>query len=211
MVSWWDGDAVAGTTAGDIKDGNPGTMKNGVTIVPGKVGNAFNFDGVDDYITIPQSLNLEATKSALTWDAWIKTGSTAQFQAIMEWGNWSDVGAHFYVANGNILFANLVTADGTSHMVASGAVLTFGAFNHVALTYDGNVARLYANGVEVANTLVSGNLKTSTELLIGERLQFGGQLRFNGVIDEVEVFNRALAAQEIKAIFDAGNKGKCKP
>jgi len=45
LVSWWDGDAVSGTTASDIQDGNDGTLLNGATTAPGFVGNAFSFDG----------------------------------------------------------------------------------------------------------------------------------------------------------------------
>ena len=57
LVSWWDADAVSGTTASDIQDGNDGTLMNGATTAPGKVGDAFSFDGLDDYVETPRCSN----------------------------------------------------------------------------------------------------------------------------------------------------------
>jgi hypothetical protein len=48
LVSWWPGDG----NANDIQDGNHGTLQNGVTFAPGMVGQAFSFDGVDDYVDL---------------------------------------------------------------------------------------------------------------------------------------------------------------
>ena len=55
LISWWDGDSVSGTTVFDIANGNDGTLVNGATTAPGKVGNAFSFDGIDDFIQVPDS------------------------------------------------------------------------------------------------------------------------------------------------------------
>jgi hypothetical protein len=49
LVSWWPGDA----DASDIHDGHDGTLMRGATIAPGFVGNAFSFDGYDDYVKVP--------------------------------------------------------------------------------------------------------------------------------------------------------------
>lgn len=59
LVSWWDGDSVSGTTAFDIWDGNDGTLQNGATFAPGMVGEAFSFDGVNDYVNVPDNANLD--------------------------------------------------------------------------------------------------------------------------------------------------------
>ena len=49
MVSWWPGDG----NANDIQDGNHGTLRNGATFAPGKVGQAFSLDGVAASVDVP--------------------------------------------------------------------------------------------------------------------------------------------------------------
>ena len=68
MVSWWPGD-------GDANDigSKSGTMQNGATFAAGKVGRGFSFDGVDDYVRVPDNPNLYPGAGSLTVDAWIKT------------------------------------------------------------------------------------------------------------------------------------------
>ena len=51
LISWWPGDG----DANDIEGNNDGTLQGGATFAPGKVGQAFNLDGVDDYVSIPDS------------------------------------------------------------------------------------------------------------------------------------------------------------
>ena len=71
LVSWWPGDG----NANDIRGGNNGTLQGGVTFAAGKVEQAFSFDGVDDFISIPVAANLGMT-SAYTFDAWVKFDET---------------------------------------------------------------------------------------------------------------------------------------
>src|SRR3954471_5623734 len=73
MVSWWPGDG----NANDIQGSNNGTLQNGATFAPGMVGQAFRFDGVDDYVRVPDSANLYPGAGSLTVDAWIKTNQVA--------------------------------------------------------------------------------------------------------------------------------------
>ena len=67
MVSWWPGDG----NANDIQDGNNGTLQNGATFAAGNVGQAFGLDGVDDFVEVQNSPNLNPTNQ-ITIDAWYK-------------------------------------------------------------------------------------------------------------------------------------------
>jgi hypothetical protein len=86
---------------------------------------------------------------------------------------------------------------------------------HLALTvdYPNNTARLYVNGQEVASTDLMGTPIARNMLVTIGAFRDENQLEFlfNGLIDEVSVYNHALSAEEIQAIFNAGSAGKCKP
>src|SRR5205085_562953 len=72
MVSWWPGDG----NATDIQGGNNGTLQNGATFAPGMVGQAFSFDGVNDFVNAPSTASLNLT-TAVTVDAWVNATTPA--------------------------------------------------------------------------------------------------------------------------------------
>ncbi|MGH9908759.1 MAG: LamG domain-containing protein [Pyrinomonadaceae bacterium] len=91
----------------------------------------------------------------------------------------------------------------------TGGVVVLNQWTHVACTYDRQFVRLYVNGVEVAAQAATQPIPAlSHELWIGNHERFIRQ--FDGLIDEVEIFNRALSAAEIQDIVKAGSAGKCK-
>ena len=83
----------------------------------------------------------------------------------------------------------------------------------MAGTYDGTQVSIYVNGKLEGSTAVTGAIgASSNDLNIGSdpsNLQDTGRY-WNGMIDEVEIFNRALSATEIQAIYSAGTAGKDK-
>ena len=84
------------------------------------------------------------------------------------------------------------------NMVQGGSSLAPDVWSHVATTYDGTTQRLFVNGVEVASRAQAGPLKKSSNpLRIGGNNIWGEY--FQGLIDEVRVYNRALTATEIQA------------
>ena len=89
-----------------------------------------------------------------------------------------------------------------------------GAWHHVAgVWYGSNIVTFYVDGVQQTNIhpdpLPSINILSSGHLNIGQLVQYGGN--FSGLVDEVQVFNRALSQSEIQSIFNAGSAGVCKP
>ena len=76
-----------------------------------------------------------------------------------------------------------------------------GQWTHVALTYDGATLRLFVNGVQVASTAAGGAIQASSNpLWIGGNNPYGEY--FAGVIDEAQVYNRALAAAEVQTVMN---------
>ena len=207
MVSWWPGDG----NADDIQGGNNGTPLNGAAFAPGKVGSAFSFDGVDDFVTVPYRPSLNLTQT-LSIDAWVKPSVANLYGGIVEKTVNDHVNTQYMMdLEGGVVFFRLIIVPGVDHRtVRSNLPIPVNEWTHVVGTWDGNLMRLFINGVEQTETVAvtesinSGAGPTRIGSL-GDNVY-----RFNGLIDEVEIFSRALSAEEIVAIYDAGSAGKCK-
>jgi Concanavalin A-like lectin/glucanases superfamily len=91
--------------------------------------------------------------------------------------------------------------------------LVAGVWTHLAVTFDyqAEVYELYVNGLLAAAATAPRTSPTQALRLGGGTSDFGQNFFFNGVMDEVAVYNRALSAGEIQGIFEAGSAGKCDP
>ena len=210
MVSWWPGDG----NANDIVGGNHGELMGGATFAPGMVGQAFSFDtSLNSGVTVSSSANLNIT-DAITIDAWVKPSSFPNA--------YPTVVRQDRTAGGFVSYALAVTHQGQAHCNINssraveqlvGGTVPLNKWTHLACTYDRVTIRTYVNGKEVATGSLSESIiSSSLPLSIGGK-EYGSTVRryFDGLIDEVELFNRALSAAEIKAIYDAGSAGKIKP
>jgi CSLREA domain-containing protein len=210
MVSWWDGSG-SGTAANDIADGNNGTLQNGAVFAPGKVGQGFSFDGVDDQILVAHNAN-QNTGAQITLDAWIRPTAFAPLNSnpsiINKRTAGNAEGYTFEVNNaGNGLYFEITTSNGVFSATAANA-LTLNTWQHVAATFNGANLKIFLNGSQVASSAGTGTINAVTsDLVIGRNIALGTS--FTGQIDEVELFNRALLQTEIATIADAGVVGKC--
>ncbi|HEX3557712.1 MAG TPA: FG-GAP-like repeat-containing protein, partial [Pyrinomonadaceae bacterium] len=219
LIAWYPGDG----SASDIQGGDNGTPEGGLTFIAGKVAQAFNLNGTDADVKVPASsaLNVGAA-NGMTVDAWINPADTSTERPIVEWNDGTTFGPHLWVsvtssggALGN-LYANLVDTGGGNHVIQSaGGLINANSFQHVAVTYDktSGTATLYLNGSQVAQqNLGVFTPKTASNLFLGVRpAGAGAGERYQGLLDEVEIFDRALSTTEVQAIFNAGGSGKCKP
>jgi uncharacterized repeat protein (TIGR01451 family) len=212
MVGWWPGDG----NAKDIAGGNDGTVVGGMAYVSGKVGQAFSLNGGNS-VRVPNSPNLEPSKD-ITVDTWVKSSGPGNYSYILSKGAQACDAASYALytgTNGGLYF---YIFDGSTVTLSpdAGPGIWDGKWHHIAGTYDGSKVRLYVDGVEVGSgtsksTTIKYGLSTTNDLFIGT--YEGGSncsLRFQGEIDEVEIYNRALSAEEIMDIFAAGRAGKCK-
>jgi len=218
LVSWWPGD---GNTV-DIQDSNPGTLVNGATFAPGKVGLGFSLDGVDDRVEIPDAANLKPAN--VTVDAWVKFdaldtpgASLPGLQYIVFKRNSRTSFFEGYTlvkirvgAVDRLRFV-ISSAAGVQVVASSTTAVAAGQFYHVAGSYDGSSAKLYVNGALEDQQAASFPLDYGTRPVFIGTSEEGHNGRLKGVVDEVSIYNRALSAAEIQAIFNAGSAGKCKP
>ncbi len=209
LVSWWDGDG----DADDIWGSNDGTPQDNVTFAPGKVGNAFSFDGSYDYVDAGTNdvFNFNNGAGDFTIDAWIYPNSLSTTPGIVSKATYGPyTGWTFLIwADGTLDFADV--GDYEWNFTSAPGLITTGVWTHVAVTKQGSNYKLFKNGVGVASTTHSPNLHTSTtSLKIGTVYSNHSLYWFNGRIDEVEIFNRGLSDSEILNIYNAGSAGKCK-
>jgi hypothetical protein len=216
LVSWWRAEGDAKDAAGT----NQGTWVDESGYAVGKVGQAFRFNGSDSALRVPSSpsLNLSAAPG-LTIEAWVNPNDLSA-RPLVEWntgaGDNAAVGVSLWISSvaqpvPGGLVANLRQTNLTDHVLASGSdLLTTSEFQHVAMTYDRvqGVLTLFRNGAEVARQPV-GTFRTATtaDVYLGSRP--GTTNTFKGLLDEVSIYSRALSAQEIASIYQAGGAGKC--
>ena len=222
LLRWYTGDG----DATDFSGAHNATLRNGATFAPGMVAEAFSLDGVNDFVEAPDGADL--TTNSLTIDAWVKLapGGNLNSPVIVSKYNSSELyGASwilFMNPAGQLLFdiSEGVTSQSYREVMTDSPVLAPDVWTHVAATFDvtTQVMQIYVDGVPVATSLIAGSSTitsindSASPIRIGAAVNFGAQLVefWTGLIDEVEIFDRALSASEIQAIFNAGSAGKCK-
>jgi uncharacterized repeat protein (TIGR03803 family) len=208
LVSWWRAESNALDSVGS----NNGTLVNGATFASGEVGTAFSFGGTSNYVSVPSAPALNPT-NAISIEAWVyANGAPAVEQGIC--GTWDDLTGNnrtylFWLYSGHIGF--YISHDGSGYTsVADPTALPTNTWVHVAATYDGTNMVIYRNGVQVGLVTYPGIIATNSKPFFIGRTDGGGSFSgyWDGQIDEVSIYNRALSSNEIAAIYAAGSAGK---
>jgi hypothetical protein len=221
LVSWWPAEG----NANDIIGANNGMAQN-ISYINGEVGNAFYLNGSNADVKVPASSNLNVgTGNGFTFETWINPANLNP-QPLAEWnGNAGDagIGAHFWISEGKYfpgpagcLYANLIDTGGGDHYFSTGGgVVGTNGYQHIALTYDQatGTAVIYWNGTVVQTSNLGAFIpQTSFDFYLGNRPSGSAAgSAFGGAMDEPSLYNRALSAAEIQAIYNAGSAGKCTP
>ncbi|HDD46084.1 MAG TPA: LamG domain-containing protein, partial [Candidatus Aenigmarchaeota archaeon] len=185
--------------------GNNGTCSGSScpTQAYGKFGKALEFDGVDDYVEVKDSNNLDISPS-VTIEAWIYMNTLASVMG-------RDLGIVFknyaygleIEADTDCIDFVIWDNDILSELQPSGCALTANEWHYLVATFDGDIMKVYQDGTLVSSldTTADSIDKTSTNLSIA--YSHSGRY-FNGTIDEVKIWNRALSWEEINASYHAG-------
>jgi hypothetical protein len=214
---------LTGSTVYDLSDYNNNGTISGATRVQEGFNRALWFDGIDDYVNVPHSESLDI-RDELTVVAWVRfdyldyVNGSGKLQAIAGKGCPDTLapnyGWWFVYDNRNNRKSFNYTCFGNSAGGYAGGGNNFGAsvydyvfevgkFYQLAFTVTTTEARLFINGKQQGPTKSISNLQlsdTTRPLRIGQASTTG--IYFNGVIDEVLVYNRALSESEIKAIYN---------
>ncbi|MCG8672037.1 MAG: LamG domain-containing protein [Pseudomonadales bacterium] len=189
-------------TAGEVVDvsgsGLNGSAVNAVLARPAQVCYGAEFDGVPEYISIPDNSTLDIDEE-LTVMAWVNadtlpTGS--DLKTIIS----KDENFEFHLDSSGGVYWWWNNSSGTSRSFTSTSTVSAGAWNHIAIVYSRSNARqsIFINGVESGFTTYSSEslITNSDDLHIGGDQAYVGR-EFDGKIDEVKVFKRALSAASI--------------
>jgi len=219
LVAYWNFEEGSGQTVYDRSgNGNDGTLGSDISgINPvftsgytsnGPGGTALKFTGfvgenvsdftggnVGNYVQIPYSESLDSEISnSFSIEAWVyHTDNTSYGDDILE---------RVYIYSFGISSSSLLTFYGNGlnpSTVSTTEPLGYNKWYHVAVTYNGNMLKLYVNGVPKASESVTGSLNTGPQVTYISR--YAGSA-FNGIIDEVRIYNRALSADEIRMHYN---------
>ena len=201
LVSHWKLDDCSGTTATDSAGSNDGTLTNGPTWTTGQMSGALDFNEADnEYVTVPNDATLQLT-SALSITAWIKGdawSSGYDVDVIVRKGESNPNNYQLAVADGQVTLY-LDDSDGVGYR--GDTVLNTGQWYHVAATWDGSEVCIYVDAILDHDPPYSksGTIGTDTRAFyIGGR---DGVDRFDGIIDDVRLYGRALSASEIASLM----------
>ncbi|GEM_PF-1003851 len=192
-------------TNGEVIDisgnGNHGTSAGDAMIQGGKYGGGGMFDGVGDYVDLGASTILNNV-SAASSSFWVKVNSENTNAGILGLG--SDLHRKHWCYSSSTdsqITCQFEDNNGNKTTIIAEEVMEAGSgWRHISNTYDGEIHKLYVDGVlSGSDSSISSILDTSGTNYIGKIDQFNN---FNGQIDEVRVYNRALSPNEVKKLYE---------
>jgi len=178
----------------------------GLSFVSGKSGNAVQFSVINDYIIAPHSPSLDI-KDQITAGAWVKMNDmVGSYRNIILKGNSGQQWIWLYLNSSDRVNARVRIND-TNYSASAETSLPINTWMHFMYTYDGSKIRIYKNGELIGiPTSVKGQIdSTSNSFKFSYPQEWWGETlawNFNGVIDDVRIYNRALSETEINAIYE---------
>ncbi|MCX5646231.1 MAG: discoidin domain-containing protein [Phycisphaerae bacterium] len=202
LVGHWTFDEGQGAIAHDSSgNGLDGTLRGNPTwVTGGQVGGALDFNGSTAYVEIPNNSLLSLT-TEITIAAWTNMRTTASGEmAILSKGSWAANNLPYEVTEdaGGVIYWQFYNDAGRD--TCSPTSPSVGEWHHIAATYDGKVFKCYIDGALGEEWAYVGTMpKNTASVTIGRRS--GGGTYFNGMIDDVQLWARALSAAEIAKIM----------
>jgi len=200
LVGYWSFDENSGDIANDISGNNNDGTIYGATWTNGVSGSALMFNGLDNYVSLPSSTL--GNWDGLTYLAWVNLPKYLG----SGWPGIIGSTTTSYSNNNNLAISRNsehlhleIDTDVGNYEFEGKIQIPWDTWIHVALVYDGTSLIEYVNGEKGNSISASGNLKSISELNIGQHSQ--GLYFLNGQIDEVQIYNRPLTKNEIQDIY----------
>ena len=221
MVSYWKFEETSGPTAYDSVANNDGALIGGGTWATGLVGGALRFDGINDFVEVPDDPSLRGM-AELTVEAWIypETVDPLWQGIVVKRDNYTgvgDVSYEFFVRRGWDRLPPHPASSVYNDSSAYGSVLCYDThlvanqWYHFASVYSGATVTLYINGVSCGETpFAGGTVNNSPHRFLIGAFAYGSNegYHFKGLIDEVAIYGRILTLAEVQQHHQDGLNGK---
>ncbi len=188
VVGQWDFDEGGGQTVADSSgNANDGTWH----------GSSMSFNGVDDYVEVPDDDSLDITEE-ITIEAWVKLSPTGKFQAIID-KKWADGYALLISDSGNIIgyYSNGGPPNYNTIQTADNSFM-WDDWTHISYTFTESSAKIYINGELKKMKTPEGGITSNPNANLRIGCNFNDNYQVNGLIDNVRIYSRALSAQEVQ-------------
>jgi len=199
LVGYWKMDEASSPSVDSSGNGNSGTWNGTADDATGKFGNAITLDGDSDYINVGSDSSLDQTTS-VTIAAWVNPDTNAGWDVIYQRVDGTPNGYRMKISDTSKWAFN---PDASGDWLYSSDDASTDTWSHVVGTWDGSTSTLYVNGVEI-NSQVDTGTPTSTT---GETANIGSYGNgvsqfFDGEIDDVRIYNRALSPKEVRDLYN---------
>ena len=216
LLSYWKLDESSGNAADSV--GSKTLTNNSVTYAAGKINNGAVFNGTSSSLTNTSSFFTDVSGSISLWLKTSVAGTPNQFlfsQGIAT-VNSRVVLSTSVVANGDLYFDSTVSGVGQLTFYTSSLSLADGNWHHIVMTVDSSGNKIYKDGSQVTTGITYQVGTSATQkwfnIFTADRLNIGNTTYnnftggyFNGSLDEIGVWSRALSAQEVAQLYNSGN------
>lgn len=205
LVLWYtlDSNNISGTSVTDLSgNSNTGTLTGSPVVGAGQIGQALTFTSTANYIDVPASASLNSAGGAITMCAWVYfKGNTAfGFQGIMAKRNGSgyDYGINLSPAVGAF---QVYTSGASGVQNFSTYTLAVNKWTHICGVISAAPTALYSNGTLFGTLGSGGGIDHIGANLHLANSDDGHAEFFNGTEDDIRIYNTALSAAQIRAIY----------
>jgi DUF1680 family protein len=198
-IHWYKFDGNAADSGSSILNG---ALNGSPAFVAGQNGQAVDINGGTQFVSLPAGI--VNGLSNFTIATWVKLDTSAAWRRIFDFGTGTTANMFLVPTTGStIRFAITTSGSGGEQRINGTAALPIGVWKHVAVTKNGNTGTLYVDGVQVgqntAMTLAPSSLGSTNLNYIGKSQYADPNL--DGQIDQFRIYNRALSASEVLALF----------
>ena len=164
--------------------------------VEGRIGNALRFDGEDDYADMGKGRQL-SPGGGLTVSAWVRPDSVSGTQAVVSKADTGTKGSGYSLRLVDAVLEGVVYSPDGERRAARAGTVAPGEWQHVAMTWEGKQISLYVGGQRVGGLACDGRKTSGNHLVVG-RDSATATSHFRGTLDELRLYNRAMAAADIQ-------------
>ena len=199
LVAWWKFDEGTGTIAYDSAGTNNGTIY-GATWATGQIGGALNFNGTSNYVDCGSGAS---NYDNITVSAWMKT-STAGVLVSNRYNSYS-YGTWYTLTSTGIELGGNSSGSGYVNVTFNTPTTLNGLWHHIVYTKDGTNHAIYVDGSLDQSFTSNADISWIQPLFIGKRWTKSTSVGwFNGIIDDVRIYNWALNAEEVALLYQQG-------